>query len=1491
LTGSSRRTTWVGVAGAALALGAAAGATLGQSEPIAWRALPATALGPQTSAEREQVLVNAARPGGPAHVIAQFTGPVAPDAAIALEGAGVQLLRYLGGHAYFAVVNGDQLDPAVVGFVAGPVSVRPLIRECKLHRDLAEGQTPPWAELTTDAVPLVVVSVLLHADVNLATAGPALAERCDATIQAYLRSVNGLVLNLARDRIAALVEEDCVQWVEPPLPGFVPVNDSSRALTQATQVAAPPYNLTGAGVNVLLYDGGLPRATHVDFQGRVHIRDSGILAGHSTHVAGTIAGGGIALPQYRGYAPGVSIQAYAYATPGGAHPGVLYTDPGDLEADYDNAINVRGVALANNSIGSNIELNGYDCTWQGDYGVTDALIDAIVHGSLGRPIPVIWAAGNERQGSTCDVEGFGAYYSMAPPAGAKNIICVGAVNSNDDSMTWFSSWGPVDDGRLRPDVVAPGCQTNADLGVTSCYSTSDTAYASGCGTSMAAPAVTGICALLLEDYRARYPGQPDPRNATFKALLAHTAVDLGPAGPDYQYGYGSVRALAAVDCLRTGSFLESAVTAGQTYALEVRVASGAPELRVTLAWDDVPGTPNVMPSLVNDLDLRVFDPSGARHYPWTLNPLAPSAPAVRTDEDHRNNLEQVFVANPAVGRWRVEVRGTSVPMGPQSFSVCTTPALVACSKTGLLTLDQPAYACNGTVKLRVVDCDLNQNETVVETASATVASTSTPGGVPVTLVETGPNTNTFAGAVNLTFDASATGLRVAPGDVLTAVYTDADNGLGGSNVPVVAHAGLDCVAPQVSAVSFTDVGGQSVTLTFVTDEPSIGAVEYGLACTALTGVSAESQYATNHVVHVDNLASGVRYYLHIRNTDAAGNVGVLDNAGQCFAFTTPAVQYAFPLDTNPGWSTQGAWAWGGPGGAGSFNGDPTSGHTGTTVYGYNLAGDYTNNLAATYLTTPPFDCTGLHNVRLSFWRWLGVESISSFDDATVELSTDGVNWTTLWAAHNAGESIADTAWTYQELDLGALADGRAAVQLRWGMGPTDGEVTYPGWNIDDIRLLASTGGLALGLPSGVPTLLIPGVPTPIAVRIAEGDEQYVANSGFLHVRYAETAAFTSVPLTHTAGDLWQALLPAAHCGDQPQFYFAASGTLSGEVRSPADAPATFYSAAVGQLSTVFADNFETNLGWTVSGNAVDGQWTRGAPVNGGRADPPADYDGSGRCYVTDNVAGNSDVDGGTTNLNSPALSVAAGDVISYAYWINDLASSPATAGDGLRVDYATNAAGTNWTTARNYAVMAGSWRVDTLRVGVDVQASSTFRLRFACSDIDPASIIEGGVDAVLITRLTCSGACDDGVQNQGEARIDCGGPCPACECLTTAACDDGDPCTGVESCDAWGHCQPGPIVDCNHNGRADNCDIAGGMSYDDNANGVPDECEPHVPGDANCDGAVTFDDINAFVQLLTDVNVWRAVHPGCLRLNGDCNHDGKVDFSDINPFVALLTKH
>jgi len=177
----------------------------------------------------------------------------------------------------------------------------------------------------------------------------------------------------------------------------------------------------------------------------------------------------------------------------------------------------------------------------------------------------------------------------------------------------------------------------------------------------------------------------------------------------------------------------------------------------------------------------------------------------------------------------------------------------------------------------------------------------------------------------------------------------------------------------------------------------------------------------------------------IRQHSQSASVTVVQNA-----------LYWADMDTDPNWLLDDGWAWGTPTGAGSWNGDPDSGCTGENVIGYVLDGDYVDNMTEThYATTDAINCEGYKNIRLSFRRWLGVES--PYDYACVQASNDGTNWVDLWTTGSS--HVSDEAW--QSVDYAvppSVTDGQATVYFRWGIGPTDESITYPGWNIDDVHV-------------------------------------------------------------------------------------------------------------------------------------------------------------------------------------------------------------------------------------------------------------------------------------------------------------------------------------------------------------------------------------------------------------------------------------------------------
>ena len=600
---------------------------------------------------------------------------------------GLELLSPLGNDAFFARLSANADLNALVQskMIRGASAIDPSWKiDRKLLGNIYQLYNVTDPAVARDADPLVPVLVMLHEDQRAdAMAVPKVMPHAER-IRGGLESIPVFVAEVRQSKIAALAREDIVQWIAPALPELGELNNENRILTQATQLQAAPYNLNGAGVAVLVYDSGWVQTTHVDFQGRASVIDTDTNSSHSTHCAGTVGGAGVANPLHRGMAPGVQILS---AGTGTLSTGWLYSNPIDIETDYTAAVNA-GADLATNSIGTNVAGNGFDCAWHGDYNVTDVLIDNIVRGALPatqqRPFRVTWAAGNERGSGRCGT----GYSTTAPPSNNKNSMVIGAIDSVSQAMTAFSSWGPSQDGRMRPDFSTGGCQAGGDVGVTSTTTgTSNTAYSSLCGTSMATPTVAGVSALILQDFRAQFPEvTTDPRNSFLKALLAQTAVDLGNPGPDYQFGYGSIRAQAAIDLMRTGQFLETSVTQGQIQTQIITVPAGATELKVTIAWDDVPGTPNVVPSLVNDVDMTITGPTGTFHQPWSLDPAIPANGATTNAPNRRDNMEQIRIANPPAGEYELDLSGFNIPVGAQAVSVVSSHPISGGSGTPRLVL-------------------------------------------------------------------------------------------------------------------------------------------------------------------------------------------------------------------------------------------------------------------------------------------------------------------------------------------------------------------------------------------------------------------------------------------------------------------------------------------------------------------------------------------------------------------------------------------------------------------------------------------------------------------------------------------------------------------------------------------------------------------------------------------------------------------------------------
>ncbi len=230
-----------------------------------------------------------------------------------------------------------------------------------------------------------------------------------------------------------------------------------------------------------------------------------------------------------------------------------------------------------------------------------------------------------------------------------------------------------------------------------------------------------------------------------------------------------------------------------------------------------------------------------------------------------------------------------------------------------------------------------------------------------------------------------------------------------------------------------------------------GELHYAIDGGAYTSVAMTETSANHYDATLPALSCGqyLHYYVTAEELDEGEFRDPVD-AQLAFPATDVVTVFEDDFDTDKGWTPEGSWARGTPTGGGGDHGspDPTSGHSGTSVFGYNLSGDYGANMDETHLTSPSLNCTGLFNVTLDFWRWLGVEQ-PSYDHAYIRISNDGTSWNTIW---ENTEEVADGAWSEHTFDISEYADNQANVYVRYTMGETDGSWFYCGWNIDDVAI-------------------------------------------------------------------------------------------------------------------------------------------------------------------------------------------------------------------------------------------------------------------------------------------------------------------------------------------------------------------------------------------------------------------------------------------------------
>ena len=444
-------------------------------------------------------------------------------------------------------------------------------------------------------------------------------------------------------------------------------------------------DILGQNMKIGIWDGGIPVQTHVSFLGRVTVKDdgqevvspdeAGTGIAHATHVTGTLAASDV-VPDIMGFMPEASVWASNWR--------------------YDNTEMAtaasQGLLVSNHSYGLNgIDGNPFGLGVFGRYGASAKEYDEI---AFDAPLyTIVFAAGNDR-----DYVNMSSVADNFPDKGGRDLLSQGAVSKNtvvvaaakgvenytspsSVQLASFSSWGPTDDYRIKPDISAKG------FNVKSAWPGGPANTNIESGTSMAAPSVAGVFGLWQQYYNELNPGTW-MRSSTVRALMAHTALEAGPApGPDYMLGWGWLNAEEGAKVIAQNGQGYSVVgeytlNDGGVFELPFeRAESSDVPLAVTIAWVDAPGTAIStgldlpVKSLVNDLDLRVINVDTNEEYmPWKLvydaNWSTSGSGIAEKGDNDVDNIEKVELGMASAGNYKLVVSHKgSLEGGSQEFSL------------------------------------------------------------------------------------------------------------------------------------------------------------------------------------------------------------------------------------------------------------------------------------------------------------------------------------------------------------------------------------------------------------------------------------------------------------------------------------------------------------------------------------------------------------------------------------------------------------------------------------------------------------------------------------------------------------------------------------------------------------------------------------------------------------------------------------------------------
>ncbi|MDA3855289.1 MAG: S8 family serine peptidase [Candidatus Woesearchaeota archaeon] len=445
--------------------------------------------------------------------------------------------------------------------------------------------------------------------------------------------------------------------------------------------------LYGEGQKIAIADSGLDTGVndasmHDDFEGRI----IGITdlwgagpdddSSHGTHVAGTVLGDGNlsgsnpSLDDYKtsnaGVAPKAKVYSQAFEDTGLALEGV----PADL-FDLFNPMNSIDIKTHTNSWG-NTACNGI-------YNINSVSSDQFMWDN--QDFTILFAAGND--GPTPS--------TMACPATAKNVITIGASNTSGAfAIAEFSSRGPTNDSRIKPDLVAPGAMvfsTLSQIVYPGIY------YGGFGGTSMATPHVAGVV-LLMREHLNSTKGISNPSSSLIKALLINGADDITGTRPDNDQGWGQVNLKNSISPSQPGKIFFYDNTTGflieSNYTYDFEIKDDSLPLRITLVWTDYPSTEIATENLVNDIDLILNTPDGTIYFGNDF-----SAP-FNNEKDDINNVEGIEILIPQIGNYSLNVSAFNIITGPQTYSLVMSYAQ---SSPKILKIDSPENIIYNTSRI------------------------------------------------------------------------------------------------------------------------------------------------------------------------------------------------------------------------------------------------------------------------------------------------------------------------------------------------------------------------------------------------------------------------------------------------------------------------------------------------------------------------------------------------------------------------------------------------------------------------------------------------------------------------------------------------------------------------------------------------------------------------------------------------------------------------